>query len=762
MGNIFQSIQNMDNNIEDKGRERMQFPVTDMSCAACAARVESVLRQQPGVKAADVNYASATAVVEWDTNVTDLEKLQEAVKAAGYGLIIDDNAEETAANVATENYNKLKRNTILAIVLALPVAVIGMCFMGQKWGEWVSLVLTTVILFYLGRGFYRNALRQLRHRTSNMDTLVALSTGIAYLFSIWNMFFPDFWLARGIHPHVYFEAASVIIAFILLGRTFEAKAKGNTTTAIKKLMGLRPDSVIKVETDGTTREMRVEKVFPGDILLVRAGERIPVDGVVTEGSSYVDESMLTGEPIGVEKRDGSRVFAGTINGNGSFQFRAESVGTDTLLAKIIRMVNDAQGSKAPVQRLVDKVASVFVPSIIIIALIAFMMWVMLDSSGGLIHGILALVTVLIIACPCALGLATPTAIMVGVGRGAEEGILVKDAESLETALKINTVVLDKTGTVTKGSPSVTEAYFGDVDAAADEQSGATRDLKREMDILRSLESHSDHPLAEAVCKYLGERENVNIRRFESLSGLGVKGKVGVKEYFAGNRRMMEGQNIIIPDDFNRKAHEMQKEAMTVVWFADKEKVVGVIGISDEIKPGAADAISEMKRSGIKVIMLTGDNAHSAEAVARQCGIEDWRAEMLPEDKCSFVAALQADGRKVAMVGDGINDSAALAQSDLGVAMGSGSDIAMEIAGLTIISSDLRKLPVAFRLSRLTVRTIRQNLFWAFIYNIIGVPIAAGVLYPVNGFLMNPMIAGAAMAFSSVSVVSNSLLLKRRR
>lgn len=742
--------------------DRRQFPVTDMSCAACAANVEKALRKAPGVRTADVNYASAMAVVEWDTDATDIETLREAVKAAGYGLIIEDNAESIAADAASDKYRTLKRKTIWSLILALPVMVIGMAFMGEKWGEWVSLVLTTVILFVFGRGFYINAFRQLRHATSNMDTLVALSTGIAYLFSIWNMFFPGFWMDRGIHPHVYFEAASVIIAFILLGRTFEAKAKGNTTTAIKKLMGLRPDSVMKVDDDGTVREMPVGKVFPGDILLVRAGERIPVDGVVSEGASYVDESMLTGEPIGVEKREGSRVFAGTINCNGSFQFRAESVGSDTLLAKIIRMVNDAQGSKAPVQRMVDKVAAVFVPSIIIISLIAFMMWLMLDSSGGLIHGILALVTVLIIACPCALGLATPTAIMVGVGRGAEEGILVKDAESLETALKINTVVLDKTGTVTKGAPSVSSVYFRQKSSDSESAENQPCDIEREMNILRSLESHSDHPLAEAVCKYLGERDNVNIRRFENFSGLGVKGKVGVKEYFAGNRRMIESQHINISDDFEVKAREMQREAMTVVWFADKDSVIAVLGISDEIKPGAVEAIKEMKSKGIRIYMLTGDNANSAEAVARQCGIDEWEAEMLPEEKCSFVASLQKEGRKVAMVGDGINDSAALAQSDLGVAMGSGSDIAMEIAGLTIISSDLRKLPVAFRLSRLTVRTIRQNLFWAFIYNIIGVPIAAGVLYPVNGFLMNPMIAGAAMAFSSVSVVSNSLLLKRRR
>ena len=572
------------------------------------------------------------------------------------------------------------------------------------------------------------------------------------------MLFPDFWLSRGIHPHVYFEAASVIIAFILLGRLLEEKAKGNTSTAIKKLMGLQPKTVTVVGNG--ERIVPIEQIRPGDIILVKPGERIAVDGIVTEGSSYVDESMLSGEPVAVSKQKDAKVFAGTINQKGSFRFRAEKVGTDTLLAKIIHMVQDAQGSKAPVQQLVDKIAGIFVPAIIGIAVLAFIVWMLLDGTGGFTHGLLAFVTVVIIACPCALGLATPTAIMVGIGKGAERGILIKDAESLEIAKKVNTVVLDKTGTVTEGKPVVSKLVWNTPTATPNPSISSKEVLP---DIFYSLEKLSEHPLADAVVNHLKESASIDdIQDFETITGKGVKGRTQGRTYFAGNLKLLEENRIAISRSLREEATRLTAEAQTVIWFADEENVLAIAGITDRIKETSIRAVSELRAAGIEVHMLTGDNEATAREIARKAGIAHYQASVLPQDKAAFVSRLQAEGRKVAMVGDGINDSAALAQADLSIAMGGGSDIAMDVAKMTIISSDLAKIPEALCLSRLTVRTIRQNLFWAFIYNIIGVPIAAGILYPINGFLLNPMIAGAAMAFSSVSVVSNSLLLKRKR
>lgn len=630
--------------------------------------------------------------------------------------------------------------------------------MDMPYANPIMWALSTPIVFWLGRGFFSSAWKQLRHGSANMDTLVAISTGTAYLFSLFNMLFPDFWLSRGIHPHVYFEAASVIIAFILLGRLLEEKAKGNTSTAIKKLMGLQPKTVTVVGNG--ERIVPIEQIRPGDIILVKPGERIAVDGIVTEGSSYVDESMLSGEPVAVSKQKDAKVFAGTINQKGSFRFRAEKVGTDTLLAKIIHMVQDAQGSKAPVQQLVDKIAGIFVPAIIGIAVLAFIVWMLLDGTGGFTHGLLAFVTVVIIACPCALGLATPTAIMVGIGKGAERGILIKDAESLEIAKKVNTVVLDKTGTVTEGKPVVSKLVWNTPTATPNPSISSKEVLP---DIFYSLEKLSEHPLADAVVNHLKESASIDdIQDFETITGKGVKGRTQGRTYFAGNLKLLEENRIAISRSLREEATRLTAEAQTVIWFADEENVLAIAGITDRIKETSIRAVSELRAAGIEVHMLTGDNEATAREIARKAGIAHYQASVLPQDKAAFVSRLQAEGRKVAMVGDGINDSAALAQADLSIAMGGGSDIAMDVAKMTIISSDLTKIPEALCLSRLTVRTIRQNLFWAFIYNIIGVPIAAGILYPINGFLLNPMIAGAAMAFSSVSVVSNSLLLKRKR
>ena len=582
-----------------------------------------------------------------------------------------------------------------------------------------------------------------------MDTLVALSTGIAYLFSVFNMLFADFWHQRGLHAHVYFEAAAVIIAFILLGKLLEERAKGNTSSAIKKLMGLQPKTVIVVQADGTEKQTAIEDVSAGDVILVKPGEKIAVDGMVISGNSYVDESMLSGEPVPVLKKEKEKVFAGTINQKGSFRFRAVKVGKETMLAHIIKMVQDAQGSKAPVQKLVDRIAGIFVPTVIGIAILTFTLWLILGGENGVVQGLLAAVTVLVIACPCALGLATPTAIMVGVGKGAENGILIKDAESLELAKKVNAIVLDKTGTITEGRPQVTGIKWLNNEDTAKE-------------ILLSIEKQSEHPLAEAVVKHLGDVATTSLSMFDSITGKGAKADHDNETYYVGNKKLLAENNIAIAGELQDQAEEWGKQSKTVIWFANSKKALAVIAIADKIKETSVQAIREMQEMGIDLYMLTGDNEATAKAIAEQTGIKHYKAEVLPQHKADFVKELQSKGKVVAMVGDGINDSTALATADVSIAMGKGSDIAMDVAKMTIISSDLTKIPQAIRLSKQTVATIKQNLFWAFIYNVIGIPVAAGILYPVNGFLLNPMIAGAAMALSSVSVVSNSLRLKWKK
>lgn len=729
---------------------KQTFPVADMSCAACAAKVDKVLNRVPGVSRAAVNFAAATVLVEYDAAQCSPAALQEAVRQAGYDLIVGaGDAAREAEKAAGERYRTLKRRTAWAIALSVPVVVVGMFGMGMPYADEFMWLLSTPVVFVLGRDFFINAWRQLRRGSANMDMLVAGSTGVAYLFSVANMLFPGFWETRGIHPHVYFEAASVIIAFILLGRLLEARARDHTSEAIRKLMGLQPATVVRIGADGQQHETAVGEIRPGDLLLARPGERIAVDGTVAEGSSYVDESMLTGEPVPAAKGPGDAVFAGTVNQRGSFRFTAAKVGGETLLAQIIRLVQEAQGSKAPVQKLVDRIAGIFVPVIIGIALVAFAAWMLFDPENGFSHGLLALVTVLIIACPCALGLATPTAIMAGIGKGAENGILIKDAESLETAVKVDVVVLDKTGTLTEGRPEVTDLVW-----AGDDDS--------HRNILCALEKRSEHPLAEAVAAHLGACAPVAVEGFESITGKGVSGTVGGVSYYVGNEALMHEHGIAVDDKLRTAAEQMDGEAKTVIRFADGERVLAAAGITDRLKEHSAEAVRELREQGIAVWMLTGDGEAAARETARRAGIDNYRAGVLPHQKAEFIEALQAEGHTVAMAGDGINDSAALARADLGIAMGRGSDIAMEAAPVTIISSELTKIAEAIRLSRLTVRTIRQNLFWAFIYNLIGVPVAAGALYPLLGVQLDPMIAGAAMAMSSVSVVANSLRLKRAK
>ncbi|MCM1109463.1 MAG: heavy metal translocating P-type ATPase [Clostridium sp.] len=736
------------------------FPVLGMSCAACAARVEKAVNAVTGVTGVAVNYATATVAVSYRSSECAPETLRRAVVEAGYDLVIasaPDEAAAVAAAARSGQYRSLRRRTVWAVMLAVPLMVVGMGFMHAVWAPWVSAVLAAPVVFVLGRPFFVNAWRQLRHGAVNMDTLVAVSTGTAYAFSLFNLLFPQFWRSRGVEPHVWFESSAVIIAFILLGRLLEERAKGRTSSAIRRLMGLQPRTVTVVTPDGTTVEVSVGQLHTGETVLVRPGEKIAVDGVVIEGCSHVDESMLSGEPLAVGKQVGSRVFAGTVNGRGSFRFRAERVGADTMLAQIIRLVQEAQGSKAPVQHLADRVASVFVPVIMAVAVLAFVVWLVCDSVDGFTHGLLAFVTVLVIACPCALGLATPTAIMVGVGRGAEEGILIKDAAALESAARVDTVVMDKTGTLTEGRPEVTDSRFVSTSDMTDPAVGEGHLVR----VLCALERRSEHPLAAAVVARWCDSTDCVVTHFESLTGRGVCGRVDGQLYFVGNSRLLSERGVTVDTELAVEAGRWEREAKTLVWLADSQRALAVVAVTDRLRSSAVEAVTALQREGIRVCMLTGDNLATATEVARCTGIRHFEAGLLPQDKNHRIEELQRAGSCVAMVGDGINDSAALARADVGIAMGRGSDIALEVAGMTILSSDLTRVAEAIRLSRLTMRTVRQNLFWAFIYNLVAVPVAAGVLYPLCGYLLNPMIGGAAMAFSSVSVVTNSLRLRRK-
>jgi Cu2+-exporting ATPase len=727
------------------------FPVLGMSCASCAANAERSVKQLDGVVKAAVNFATGNLTVEYIPEYQNSTKIQKAVQSAGYDLLVEEEntQQETLEAIHEKKFRSLKNKTTWAILLSLPVVVIGMFFMDMPYANPIMWLLSTPVVVWLGRDFFINAWKQARHRSATMDTLVALSTGIAYLFSVFNMVYADFWHERGLHAHVYFEAAAVIIAFILLGKLLEEKAKGNTSTALKKLMGLQPNHVVVIQNDGTEKRVAIDTVKVGDEILVKPGEKIAVDGKLTLGSSYVDESMLSGEPVPVLKQKGNKVFAGTINQKGSFQFRAVKVGKETMLAHIIKTVQDAQGSKAPVQKLVDKIAGIFVPVVMGISILTFVLWVILGGETGVVQGLMAAVTVLVIACPCALGLATPTAIMVGVGKAAEKGILIKDAESLEVTKNVTAVVLDKTGTITEGKPELTAIEWLNADDSP-------------KSILAGIEKLSEHPLAEAVVKHFEELETQALSDFTSITGKGATATCNNESYFVGNASLLADHNISIAAQLQTKAEEWSKLAHTVVWFADSHQALCVIAIADQVKDTSATAIRQLQKMGIELYMLTGDAESTASAIAEQTGIRHYKAGLLPQHKAEFVKELQQQGHLVAMVGDGINDSTALATADVSIAMGQGSDIAMDVAKMTIISSDLTKIPLAIRLSKHTVATIRQNLFWAFIYNVIGVPVAAGILFPINGFLLNPMIAGAAMALSSVSVVSNSLRLKWKK
>ncbi|WP_207896729.1 heavy metal translocating P-type ATPase [Flaviaesturariibacter flavus] len=733
---------------------RETFPVLEMTCAACAVSVESMLKSAPGIKDAGVNFANQSAWVEYDPALATKNDLQNVVRSIGYDLVIDtENSEEIKETAQRRHLREVQQRTIWSSALSLPIVIIGMFYMRMPYGNWIMMALATPVVFYFGKTFFVNAWKQAMHKKANMDTLVALSTGVAYIFSAFNTIWPDFWLQRGLRPYVYFEAASVVIAFISLGKLLEEKAKSNTSSALKKLMGLQPKTVTLIHNGVQRLEVHITAVKAGDTLLVKPGDKVPVDGVVSSGESFVDESMITGEPVAVLKIANEKVFAGTINQKGSFQLKAEKVGAETVLAQIVKMVQEAQGSKAPVQKLVDKIAGIFVPVVILIALLTFAAWMLFGGENAFTQGLINAITVLVIACPCALGLATPTAIMVGVGKGAEENMLIRDAESLELAHKVNAVVLDKTGTITEGKPSVAGMEFA-----------TNRDVPLLKSILLAIEAQSEHPLAEAAVNRLQAEGAIaaKVDAIESITGQGLKAVVNGDLYLVGNRRLMAAHGVLPNAPLDERIASWQTDAKTVVMYAKDRSLLAAIAITDKVKAGSVAAVQSLVRQGIEVYMLTGDNKHTAAAVAQEAGIKEFKAEVMPNNKAEFIRLLQKQGKTVAMVGDGINDSQALAQADVSIAMGRGSDIAMDVAKMTLITSDLNAIPKALKLSRKTVRTIRQNLFWAFIYNIIGIPLAAGLLYPLNGFLLNPMIAGAAMALSSVSVVGNSLRLKFTR
>ena len=732
--------------------QTLSLPVLGMTCAGCASSVQNILQGQQGIASAEVNYATQNVKVVYSPDAIQPQQFKSALQAVGYDIILDtENGKQQQADEQVKNYKALKQRTILAAVLTLPVVVIGMFLMDIPYANYIMLAFTTPVLFVFGKNFFINAVKQARHGLANMDTLVALSTGISYLFSVFNTFYPQFWHNRGIHPHVYYEAAAVVIVFIMLGKVLEDNAKSNTSSAIKKLIGLQPKTVVLI-IDGTEQEIPVSDVQTGDLLRIKPGDKIAVDGKVVQGSSYVDESMISGEPVAVLKAAGASVFAGTINQKGSLTFRAEKVGAATLLAQIILLVQEAQGSKAPVQKLVDKIAGIFVPVVLFIAVATLGLWLLLGGEAELGQGLMAMVTVLVIACPCALGLATPTAIMVGIGKGAESGILIKDAQALESGHKTDTIVLDKTGTVTQGKPVVTGAVWAD---------GTAKIQQELLGILLTMEQQSEHPLAVSIVNYIKELgiAAVPVSGFNSITGIGVEAVVDKDKYVAGSHKILSGEETGMSAQLKDAVARFQQDAETVIYYRKGDGLLAVFGVADQIKEGARESIGLMQDQGLSVYMLTGDNAFTAAAIAKKAGIANFKADMLPAEKADFIKELQQQGKIVAMVGDGINDSQALAQADLSIAMGTGSDIAIDVAKITLISSDLRQVPKALKLSQLTVKTIRQNLFWAFIYNLIGIPLAAGILYPFTGFLLSPMIAGAAMALSSVSVVTNSLRLK---
>jgi Cu+-exporting ATPase len=760
------SIDDIARSIKDAGygvdQEIVTLPIRGMTCASCVARVENALRSNEGVAEATVNLATEKATVRYFPSIVTVDDLRKIIRGAGYEVPEPPAPEELVDRERESRRRELNELTAQFVISGLAaMAIMVLMFFGRFLPfvsslshhdiALISFVLATPVQFLIGWRFYRGAFAALKHGTADMNVLVAVGTSAAYVYSAVATFAPHLVMMGGQMPDVYFDTSTMIIALILLGRLLEARAKGQTSEAIRRLQKLKAKTA-RVERDGREIDVPVEDVQVDDLVVVRPGEKIPVDGVVTEGYSAVDESMITGESIPAGKKEGDNVIGATLNKTGSFKFRAARVGKDTVLFQIIRMVEEAQGSKAPIQRLADRVASVFVPVVIGIAILTFLAWYFLGPQPAFLVAMLNFISVLIIACPCAMGLATPTAIMVGTGKGAENGILIKGGESLESAHRIDTVVLDKTGTITKGEPSL-------VDVAPAGGPGADELLH----LAASAEKGSEHPLGEAVVRG-AEARNVPVStatKFDALPGKGIVAEVDGKIVLVGNIRLLEDEDVEVAP-MKGAFERLSAEGKTPVYVAVDGKPAGVIAVADTIKEGSAEAIVELKKLGIEPVMLTGDNRRTAEAIAKQVGIGRVLAEVLPQDKAEEVKKLRASGKKVAMVGDGINDAPALAEADVGIAIGTGTDVAIEASDITLMSGDLRGVITAIRLSRATIRTIRMNLFWAFFYNVVGIPVAAGVLIPWFGISLSPIIAAAAMAFSSVSVVSNSLLLNRFR
>lgn len=729
-----------------------EFNVQGMTCSSCAVSLETYLQAVPGVVKSEVNFPNHSLRVEFDESQVDDELLIAKAKEIGYGIFDAASiSKEEAEKIESDRLSDLKRRLIISAVFTLPVFTISMFFMGKiPYGDYIQLALCIPVMIWGGSEFYSNAWKRLKHGKANMDTLVALSTLTAFLFSLINTVAPHLIGKSGVMAHVYYESAVVIITLILLGRFLEERAKEKTSSAIKNLMGLAPTKAVVIR-NGEEIEIEVVDIIPGDLIMIKPGGRIPVDGKVKRGESTIDESMITGEPLPVSKSKKDPVYAGTLNNNGSLQIIATGIGSETLLAQIVELVKTAQSSKANIQKLADKIAGIFVPIVLLLAIITFSIWMLIGPEPRIVYGMVTFVTVLIIACPCALGLATPTALMVGIGKGAQNGILIRDAQALQQAHATKVLFVDKTGTLTKGKPEVHFSFWTD------------QVKKQDKAALLAMESSANHPLANAISQFLrlDGVETVALDSFENVSGKGVLAEHNGDTYIVGHLDFLRETGISENDYLVQKGAELQNEGSTVIYFAKRE-MLALLAISDQIRDTSKTAIEQLHSLGIEVHMITGDNEGSARKVATALGIDSVTAGVLPADKANIVKSAQEKGLIVAMVGDGINDAAALAQADVGIAMGTGSDIALESAGVTLMHSDLEQVVRAFKLSKATLQTIKQNLFWAFFYNIIAIPVAAGVLYPAFDYLLDPMIAGGAMALSSLSVLSNSLRLKRKR
>ncbi|UOQ99037.1 heavy metal translocating P-type ATPase [Hymenobacter sp. 5317J-9] len=745
--------------------ETATLDIEGMTCASCAAAVEKSLSRAPGVQSALVNFATEKATVQYLPGQASPSTLKEAVVNAGYGVVeraLDTSAADRQAEIDRQKalaYAKLKRRFWVAVGLAAVIMPLSMLMLwpaamqrvNTQWLNYGLLLLTLPVLLYSGREFYSSAWNGFRHRSANMDTLIAVGTGAAFLYSVAATVAPGFFMRHGLIPEVYYDTTATIIALILLGKLLELRAKTQTSAAIRGLMGLQAKTARVVRPGGQEMDVPIEQVQLGDVVLVRPGEKVATDGVITEGQSAVDEAMLTGESLPVAKKAGDAVFGATLNKTGAFRFRVTKVGADTMLAQIVKLVEDAQGSRAPIQRLADKVSAIFVPTVVVIAILTFVLWFDLAPvATRLPLALTNFVAVLIIACPCALGLATPTAIMVSTGKGAEYGVLIRNAEALEKAHQVNTVLLDKTGTITRGEPTVTDFL-----------TAPGQDAASLLQLVAALERQSEHPLAEAVVRYADAQAAPALPAtdFRAIEGKGAAATVNGQAVLIGNQRLLQDENVALPADLLQQSEQLLNQAKTVLYVAVAGQAVAVIGVADVVRETSKAAIQQLQALGIEVVMMTGDNAQTAAKVAAQVGITRYFAEVLPSGKAAKVKELQAEDRTVAMVGDGINDAPALAQADIGLAMGGGTDVAMEAAGITLMRSDLQGVVTAIALSRQTIRTIKQNLFFAFVYNTLGIPIAAGLLYPFFGWLLSPMLAAGAMALSSLSVLTNSLRLK---